>query len=498
MKFIIFICLFLVSSILFAATAGWTYAPNHTLLPPLWWPTADDPLKGPPGYTAGKFTTAKDVPAPPGSSIQKIGTLIHEVTPPSLVKALKMAARFGLPIEAAIQGTKWLMDCDGGELGAECRLRPAGATKQPDGRYTLPAGSVKCFATQYASYVGCGTYTNTQMCQAIFGDSSSPYPGYTNGAVVVSGNTWQQHCGSAGGQIFRFTVGSCPAGSTLVGSTCYFDPSSSSAQTAANAAFATTLAATSGKAGKAAIQSIADALQNMPVDQAAPIDEALRNAADTVTGGVSFTLQNPVPFAVPEPNFYTQPDSNCGPGNYLSADGLCYPIDRPVLVPVDPSVDYPEIRLVTAVNPQAVTPPPNYTYNVTNNYYYPNDVTPTPNSEVPIIDPVIDPATGFDMAPLLQPSPAPDDPEARTTDEIKAALNTSNFPLLDAIKGWQLPAHNSQCALGSFNFSIAAANFSQDFSLQPICDRFEEYKPNISAFFLFIWSILPIFVVLRS
>lgn len=473
-------------------------APNWSLTPPA--PASFKPSAFPAPanasvYGTGTYTQTVRVPYPSTWPFPaNAPSYTQSLSGSGLVGALRMAARFALPIMLAIEGTKWLMDCDGGGIG-DCPLRPAGSTKQADGTWTQPApvGSEQ-----------------TLICL-------STYPSTSCGANIFYGNDGTRQgcfCDLPGGgsyDVYYPYPGGCPAGASANSAgICVFNPLSPTAQAAASADFAKNLAANNGQKGLDAIRAITDGIASSsdPVAVSNSIDAAV----DAIPQGRTISLSNSAPVPIPEPYFYAPPpESHCAPGTYLSASGGCWPLEAPVQVSTQPQVQpstqpgvAPTIQFVPvpANDPNFIpNPPPGYSYDPDRNVYYPTNVEPVPATDPnapPVIDPVIDPATGFDMAPLLQPSPAPADPQAPTTDEIKNALNTSNFPILDALKGWRLPAHTSQCALGSFNFSFAPANFSQDFSLQPICDRFEEYRPNISAFFLFMWSILPLFVVLRS
>lgn len=102
------------------------------------------------------------------------------------------------------------------------------------------------------------------------------------------------------------------------------------------------------------------------------------------------------------------------------------------------------------------------------------------------------PPCSTDIGRLFGTTGTGTDPTARTSGEVGSALGVGNFPVLNSIKGWKLPAHSSSCEFGSFTFN------EKSYSFQPVCDQFTTYKPQMSIAFLFLWSVLPFFMVLRS
>lgn len=104
------------------------------------------------------------------------------------------------------------------------------------------------------------------------------------------------------------------------------------------------------------------------------------------------------------------------------------------------------------------------------------------------------PACKTDVGELLNSTSASAvEPTARTSAEIQAELSPSKYPLLSSIISWQLPVHTSTCDMGSFT------NIDdKEVSFKPICDTFDLYKPQMSTFFLWLWAVLPFFMVIRS
>jgi len=109
------------------------------------------------------------------------------------------------------------------------------------------------------------------------------------------------------------------------------------------------------------------------------------------------------------------------------------------------------------------------------------------------------PACATDAGNILGQTVEGTDPTSRTDSEIKAALNINNFPLLGAIKGWTLPAHTSTCPAGSFDFKNPVTHATvATISFSPMCDMFEQFRAQISTIFMFLWSVLPFFLILMA
>ena len=90
---------------------------------------------------------------------------------------------------------------------------------------------------------------------------------------------------------------------------------------------------------------------------------------------------------------------------------------------------------------------------------------------------------------LTQQKPAPDDPTSRTGSEIGDQFFKTTF---DALKGWSLPGHSSQCPTGSF------AAFGSTHVIDAHCGLINSHWGTLQAAMLVVWSIAALWIVLRA
>lgn len=86
----------------------------------------------------------------------------------------------------------------------------------------------------------------------------------------------------------------------------------------------------------------------------------------------------------------------------------------------------------------------------------------------------------------------PTDPQGKTGADIGSALGVYNSPL-SGVKGWQLPAHSSQCPSGSFTIPGS----SHVFSFDGHCQFAAQNLPLLSSIFLVLWNLAALWIVLR-
>jgi len=84
------------------------------------------------------------------------------------------------------------------------------------------------------------------------------------------------------------------------------------------------------------------------------------------------------------------------------------------------------------------------------------------------------------------------DPTARTGTDITTAMGVYNSPL-SGVKGWQLPAHISQCPSGTFQIP----NSNHVFSMDGHCTFAANNLPLLSSIFLVMWNLAALWIVIR-
>lgn len=87
---------------------------------------------------------------------------------------------------------------------------------------------------------------------------------------------------------------------------------------------------------------------------------------------------------------------------------------------------------------------------------------------------------------------APNDPQARTGSDINTGLSTYSNAL-QSLKGWQLPAHTSQCPSGTFTIPLSDHVFSFDGH----CTFASNNATALSGIFLVLWNLAAMWIVLR-
>lgn len=109
------------------------------------------------------------------------------------------------------------------------------------------------------------------------------------------------------------------------------------------------------------------------------------------------------------------------------------------------------------------------------------------------------PPCATDVGQMLGTQVNQPDPVGPAESDISNALAIGNFPVLNSITGWRLPSHVSTCPGGSFDFQNPITHATiQVFDLSSMCNLFEQFRPQVSAIFLFFWSIVPFFMVLAA
>lgn len=98
-----------------------------------------------------------------------------------------------------------------------------------------------------------------------------------------------------------------------------------------------------------------------------------------------------------------------------------------------------------------------------------------------------DALTGADMGT------APADPSAKSGADISVAVSSSYGASLQGLKGWQLPAHVSQCPSGSFTIPGSSHVFSMDGH----CTFASQNLPLLSSIFLVLWNLSALMIVIR-
>lgn len=85
------------------------------------------------------------------------------------------------------------------------------------------------------------------------------------------------------------------------------------------------------------------------------------------------------------------------------------------------------------------------------------------------------------------------DPQARTGADISTGLHGAYDGPLAGLKGWQLPAHVSQCPSGTFTIPGSSHVFSMDGH----CTFASQNLPFLSSIFLVLWSLAALMIVIR-
>jgi hypothetical protein len=88
---------------------------------------------------------------------------------------------------------------------------------------------------------------------------------------------------------------------------------------------------------------------------------------------------------------------------------------------------------------------------------------------------------------------SPDDPTAKTGAQITTAVSSAYDGSLSGLKGWQLPAHVSQCPSGTF--TIPGSNYV--FSMDGHCTFANQNLPLLSSIFLVLWNLAALMIVIR-
>lgn len=98
-----------------------------------------------------------------------------------------------------------------------------------------------------------------------------------------------------------------------------------------------------------------------------------------------------------------------------------------------------------------------------------------------------------DIKGALTGGEAPADPTAKTGSEIGAAISGAYDGPLAGLRGWQLPAHVSQCPSGSFTIPGSSHVFSMDGH----CSFASQNLPLLSSIFIVLWNIAALMIVIR-
>lgn len=93
------------------------------------------------------------------------------------------------------------------------------------------------------------------------------------------------------------------------------------------------------------------------------------------------------------------------------------------------------------------------------------------------------------MARLMEETPAPEDPTAKTSQEIKDAFFNGTFTDL---LGWRLPPHSIVCPVWSVDL------FGNSYSIDQHCGLIASVHDEASSIFLAMWTLLALFIVLSA
>lgn len=439
-------------------------------------------------------TRPKPITAPPSvSGWTTTANFLRSLTVADVVRGVGRAASLGLVIETVASASKWAFSCDGLSLG-DCPLRPldTSGNKLPEVvtpqlsmelrgiPIPVPTGSPTTY-TQSMGYCRTAEFMGGPLCDSALLPVLKAHPQLVEATVqgfsCVSGNQCgiTYSCKSCSSWVVGvFTLGpvldlACPAGYDKgYGGACVWNKyPPSAAQTAAREELATTIK-TDGVLRETITTSLNDSrlnsstlpqwIQDLPSDA-----EYVYFIPSSVTMPDSSTA----PVVKSDGKIEVIPDesytSRCLAGYYYDGQS-CVIAPTPTTTPIPTPIPTP-------------TPTP----------------TPTP---APTPGSTYDPAVAAKLDQLhhdmTDQAPPPGVPPTRSSDELKAALDVTKFPILDSIKGWQLPAHESTCDFGSFDFN------HRNYTFKPVCDQFIAHKPKMSVVFLFLWSVLPFFIVLRS
>lgn len=90
---------------------------------------------------------------------------------------------------------------------------------------------------------------------------------------------------------------------------------------------------------------------------------------------------------------------------------------------------------------------------------------------------------------LTKVDAAPADPVVPDAAEFQTAFFSGTF---DALKGWRLPAHSSQCPSGSIPL------FGDSFTVNAHCQLFADQSESLNAAMAVVWTIAALFIVLKA